>query len=117
MTLADIRLFVTLVRFDEVYVVYFKTNKKRIADYPNILNYVRDLYQMPGVADTGTCSVDDSVFATVVCSEKACFAAKPVGICMADACVDVRTPLVRHAHRTTIVLVVDKPAAACVSGT
>lgn len=52
LTLADIRLFVTLVRFDEVYVVYFKTNKKRIADYPNILNYVRDMYQMPGVADT-----------------------------------------------------------------
>lgn len=52
LTLADIRLFVTLVRFDEVYVVYFKTNKKRIADYPNILNYVRDIYQMPGVADT-----------------------------------------------------------------
>jgi glutathionyl-hydroquinone reductase len=53
LTLADIRLFVTLVRFDEVYVVYFKTNKARIADYPNLLNYVRDIYQLPGIADTG----------------------------------------------------------------
>jgi len=52
LTAADIRAFVTLVRFDEVYVVYFKCNKKRIADYPNIHNYVREIYQMPAVADT-----------------------------------------------------------------
>ncbi|KAG5181374.1 glutathione S-transferase [Tribonema minus] len=51
-TLADVRLFVTLARFDEVYEVYFKCNKRRIADYPNILNYVREIYQMPGVAET-----------------------------------------------------------------
>jgi len=44
-TLADIRLFMTLVRFDEVYVVYFKTNKKKVAEYPNIHNYCRELYQ------------------------------------------------------------------------
>jgi len=50
-TSADIRAFVTLVRFDEVYVVYFKCNKKTIKDhYPNIFNYVKDIYQLPGVA-------------------------------------------------------------------
>lgn len=38
-------MFPSLVRFDEVYNVYFKCNKKRLVDYPNILNYVRDLYQ------------------------------------------------------------------------
>lgn len=49
-TLLDIRLFMTLIRFDEVYVVYFKTNKKFLTDYPNINNYMREIYQMPGVA-------------------------------------------------------------------
>ncbi|CAM6031309.1 unnamed protein product, partial [Sphagnum compactum] len=52
LTEADIRLFMTLVRFDEVYVVYFKCNKKRIMDYPNIRQYVRDIYQVPGVGDS-----------------------------------------------------------------
>jgi len=51
-TAADVRAFVTLVRFDEVYVVYFKCNKKRIVDYPNIRNYLREVYQMPGVGDS-----------------------------------------------------------------
>ena len=44
-TEADVRLIMTLFRFDEVYVVYFKCNKKRIADYPNISGYCRDVYQ------------------------------------------------------------------------
>ena len=44
-TEADLRLFMTLVRFDEVYVVYFKCNVRRIADYPCIRQYCRDLYQ------------------------------------------------------------------------
>lgn len=48
LTEADVRLFMTLIRFDEIYVVYFKTNKKRISEYPNISNYVKDLYQTPG---------------------------------------------------------------------
>ncbi|MDD9910893.1 MAG: glutathione S-transferase family protein [Ahrensia sp.] len=52
MTEADWRLFTTLVRFDPVYVGHFKCNKKRIADYPNLSNYTRDLYQHPGVAET-----------------------------------------------------------------
>jgi len=51
-TEADWRLFTTLLRFDPVYVGHFKCNKRRIVDYPNLWPYVRDLYQVPGVADT-----------------------------------------------------------------
>ena len=51
-TEADWRLFPTLVRFDAVYVGHFKCNKRRIEDYPNLSNYLRELYQYPGVADT-----------------------------------------------------------------
>ncbi|MEM9452208.1 MAG: glutathione S-transferase family protein [Cyanobacteria bacterium P01_E01_bin.6] len=51
-TEADWRLFTTLVRFDPVYVGHFKTNIRRLVDYPNLWAYVRDLYQTPGVAET-----------------------------------------------------------------
>lgn len=51
-TEADWRLFTTLVRFDPVYVGHFKANLRRIADYPNLSNYLRELYQVPGVAET-----------------------------------------------------------------
>jgi putative glutathione S-transferase len=51
-TEADWRLFTTLLRFDPVYVGHFKCNKRRIADYPNLSNYLRALYQTPGVAET-----------------------------------------------------------------
>ncbi len=51
-TEADWRLFTTLVRFDPVYVTHFKCDRRRISDYPNLMNYVRDLYQTPGVAGT-----------------------------------------------------------------
>lgn len=51
-TEADWRLFTTLVRFDPVYVGHFKCNLRRIADYPNLSGYVRDLYQQPGIAAT-----------------------------------------------------------------
>ena len=51
-TEADWRLFTTLVRFDPVYVGHFKCNLRRIADYPNLSGYLRELYQHPGVADT-----------------------------------------------------------------
>jgi putative glutathione S-transferase len=51
-TEADWRLFTTLVRFDAVYVGHFKCNLRRIADYPSLSNYLRDLYQVPGVAET-----------------------------------------------------------------
>jgi putative glutathione S-transferase len=53
-TEADWRLFPTLVRFDVAYFSLFKCNKKRIADYPNLLNYMRELYQAPGIAATVT---------------------------------------------------------------
>ncbi len=51
-TEADWRLFTTLIRFDAVYHVHFKCNKKQIADYPNIYGYMKELYQVPGVAET-----------------------------------------------------------------
>ena len=51
-TEADWRLFTTLIRFDPVYVGHFKCNLKRLADYPNLWAYTRDLYQQPGVAET-----------------------------------------------------------------
>ncbi|XKH60906.1 glutathione S-transferase family protein [Halomonas sediminis] len=51
-TEADIRLFTTLIRFDAVYYGHFKCNLKRIEDFPNLSNYVRELYQWPGVAET-----------------------------------------------------------------
>jgi putative glutathione S-transferase len=52
LTEADWRLFPTLVRFDAVYYSHFKCNLRRIIDYPNLWNYVCDLYQAPGIADT-----------------------------------------------------------------
>ncbi|RFA30510.1 glutathione-dependent reductase [Alkalilimnicola ehrlichii] len=52
LTEADWRLFTTLVRFDAVYVGHFKCNLKRICDYPNIWGYTKELYQMPGIAET-----------------------------------------------------------------
>ncbi len=51
-TEADWRLFTTLVRFDAVYFGHFKCNLRRIADYPNLQNYLLELYQVPGVAET-----------------------------------------------------------------
>ncbi|MBI1208041.1 MAG: glutathione S-transferase family protein [Azospirillum sp.] len=52
LTEADWRLFTTLVRFDTVYYGHFKCNLRRIAEYPNLSGYVRELYQVPGVAPT-----------------------------------------------------------------
>ncbi len=51
-TEADWRLFTTLVRFDAVYFSHFKTNMRRIHDYPELSGYVRDLFQQPGIAET-----------------------------------------------------------------
>jgi putative glutathione S-transferase len=51
-TEADWRLFTTLIRFDAVYYSHFKCNLRRIIDYPNLWGYTRDLYQVPGVAET-----------------------------------------------------------------
>ncbi|WP_166361963.1 glutathione S-transferase family protein [Pseudomonas akapageensis] len=52
LTEADWRLFTTLIRFDAVYHGHFKCNLRRIADYPNLSNWLRELYQWPGVAET-----------------------------------------------------------------
>jgi glutathionyl-hydroquinone reductase len=52
LTEADWRLFPTLVRFDSVYHLHFKCNRRRITDYPNLWAYTRALYQHPGVAQT-----------------------------------------------------------------
>ncbi|WP_394176590.1 glutathione S-transferase family protein [Thalassotalea litorea] len=51
-TEADWRLFTTLVRFDAVYVGHFKCNLRRLDNYPNLSGYLRELYQVPGVAST-----------------------------------------------------------------
>src|SRR6202047_4186016 len=51
-TEADLRLFPTLLRFDTVYYVLFKCNLRRLADYHSLSNYLREIYQMPGVAET-----------------------------------------------------------------
>jgi putative glutathione S-transferase len=52
LTEADIRLFVTLVRFDAAYHGHFKCNLRRLVDYPNLWAYARAIYQLPGVAET-----------------------------------------------------------------
>jgi len=52
LTEADWRLFTTLIRFDPVYVGHFKCNLRRIADYPALQRYLRELYSWPGVAET-----------------------------------------------------------------
>ncbi|KAJ6680789.1 GLUTATHIONYL-HYDROQUINONE REDUCTASE [Salix purpurea] len=52
LTLADVCLFTTLIRFDAVYNVLFKCTKKKLIEYPNLHGYLRDIYQMPKVAET-----------------------------------------------------------------
>lgn len=52
LTEADWRLFTTLIRFDAVYYSHFKCNLRRVSDYPSLSNYLRDLYQVPGVSET-----------------------------------------------------------------
>jgi putative glutathione S-transferase len=52
LTLADLRLFATLVRFDNVYHTHFKCNHARIVDYEHLWGHTREIYQLPGVAET-----------------------------------------------------------------
>ena len=52
LTEADWRLFTTLIRFDAVYFGHFKTNRQLLTDFPAIIGYVRELYQVPGIAET-----------------------------------------------------------------
>ncbi|MFK8184155.1 MAG: glutathione S-transferase family protein [Phormidesmis sp.] len=56
LTLADVRLFTTLIRFDVAYHGIFKCNRCRISDYPHLSGYLRDIYQLPGIAET--CDID-----------------------------------------------------------
>ncbi|MGI0487875.1 glutathione S-transferase family protein [Pantanalinema rosaneae CENA516] len=56
LTEADICMFTTLIRFDPVYHGHFKCNLRRIVDYPNLWNYLKDLYQFPGIQ--ATCNLD-----------------------------------------------------------
>lgn len=56
LTAADLCLFPTLFRFDEVYHTHFKCNRARIVDYPNVWGHTREIYQLPGVA--ATCNMD-----------------------------------------------------------
>jgi putative glutathione S-transferase len=51
-TEADIRLVVTLLRFDLVYLTHFKCNARRLADYPHLWGYTRDLYRLPAIKET-----------------------------------------------------------------
>ncbi len=51
-TEADWRLFTTLIRFDAVYYSHFKCNLRQLRDYPNLSNYLRELYQIPGVKES-----------------------------------------------------------------
>ncbi|KML70086.1 glutathione S-transferase family protein [Pectobacterium peruviense] len=52
LTEADLRLWTTLIRFDPVYHTHFKCDKYRLSDYPNLFGFLRDIYQMPGIAET-----------------------------------------------------------------
>jgi putative glutathione S-transferase len=52
LTECDVRLFPTLIRFDAVYVVYFKCSRKALREFPNLFNFTKDVYQQPGVAQT-----------------------------------------------------------------
>jgi putative glutathione S-transferase len=56
LTDADIRLFVSLIRFDEVYSIYFKANARLVMLTPSLLNFCREIYQIPGIAET--CDMD-----------------------------------------------------------
>lgn len=50
--LSDIKLLPTLLRFDEVYVVYFKCDKRKVSEYPNMMRYLRDCWKIPGLKET-----------------------------------------------------------------
>ena len=52
LTIADIALFTTLIRFDPVYYVHFKTSKKHLYEYPNLWEFVKRIYHLPGVSST-----------------------------------------------------------------
>ncbi len=86
LTLADWRLFPTLVRFDVAYVGAFKCNLRRLVDYPNLWGYARELYQMPGIAGT----VDLEVYKRGYYSKSA--QRNPLGIVPKGPLIDFTIP-------------------------
>jgi putative glutathione S-transferase len=94
LTLADWRLFPTLVRFDVAYVGAFKCNLRRLVDYPNLWGYARELYQMPGIAAT----VDLEAYKRGYYSRSA--QRNPLGIVPKGPLIDFATPHGREALRT-----------------
>jgi putative glutathione S-transferase len=91
LTEADWRLFPTLVRFDVAYHGAFKCNLRRLVDYPNLWGYTRELYQMPGIADT----VDLEIYKRGYYSKSAL--RNPTGIVPKGPEIDFTAPHGRHA--------------------
>lgn len=89
-TLADVRLFTTLFRFDTVYYSLFKCNRRRIQDYKNLSSYLRDLYQLPGVAATcNLAAVKRDYYGNL-------FPLNPGGLIPVGPDLDLDTPHQRH---------------------
>ena len=93
LTEADWRLFPTLVRFDVAYHGAFKCNIRRLADYPNLFGFARELYQMPGIAKT----VDFEVYKRGYYSPSP--ARNPFGIVPKGPFVDFSAPHSRDGPR------------------
>jgi len=98
LTEADWRLFPTLVRFDAAYHGAFKCNLRRLVDYPNLWAYTRELYQMPGIAET----VDIEIYKQGYYSLSPL--RNPLGIVLKGPMIDFTTPHDRSAlsHTTPI---------------
>ena len=99
LTEADWRLFTTLVRFDAVYHGHFKCNLRRLADYPNLWAYTRELYQVPGVRGDGRTSTTSS--ATITAATRRI---NPTGIVPMGPLLDLDAPVDRRRnapHSTT----------------
>lgn len=92
-TLADVRLFTTLFRFDPVYNILFKCSKQKIAEYAHLGEYMRDVYQIPGVAST--CDLDAIMFGYY----KVLFPLNPGGISPAVPRVADSRALLEPHHR------------------
>ncbi len=89
-TEADWRLFTTLVRFDAVYYNHFKTNRQRLIEYPNLWAYTRELYQVPGIAETVNM---DHIKTHYFVSHRSI---NPTGIVPSGPDIDFLTPHDRH---------------------
>lgn len=85
-TEADIRLFVDLIRFDEVYYGHFNCNKKLIQEYPNLFNYTKEIFQLPGIATTVNM---DHIRKKFFCSPNAL---NPFAICPIGRNIDYSQP-------------------------